>query len=459
MANGNFMRNFEEAPLPRADILGDALFGPLTPDPMPLTPSGGGNQPMPFDPMLQPPPSTRIVLPQAQTPPATNFQGGYDINRMGERATPQAPGQVQGGFDIGRIAPPVTPGAPDIVTPDSMGMKTFTSPGGGTVTMPDVLPSGRTAEDIQAAVTGGVDSTGYTQAEKEEIRRQLSGAPEDVKARIRRGEGAAQEKLAGKKIISSLKQQGMTDDEIKKSIGADLKPDMTTSEAVLELKKLQKQRQVQSKDEKSARMSEKIAGMEERDEQGNALNDAARFNDLERGWSGTGADPLGETLYDQMSKSQRNEFERLREKVSNDRAKEGDFTRLEKFLGDAELKSQRAYDRKQAQAQKDALELAAQNAQGEAQETWVKNATNELDDVRKFIKSDQFDDLSKEEQKKWTDREVGIMDSINKFNTTGVMDGASAMMSRDEFIADFQKEEGRAPTEGEINTFKGKAWQ
>jgi hypothetical protein len=397
-------------------------------------PAVGGMQDGQIDPRVPMGNNSIMDLPVAPQPPSGVY-GGYDIGQLAPPA-PVAPSNVQGGYDLNRvggepepqIAPPTAGGVPPAQVGPFAGMQSFQTPGGGSVAMPSILPDGRTAVDIQGSITGKgrTGPQGYTAEERERIRGELSGAPEDVKRRIRTGTGEAQERLAGKKIISSLTQQGMTEDEIRKAIGADTSPNMTQAEAVRKLKEVQKQKQMQTSDARTAKQSEAIAGMEERGAEGEAMNDAARFVDLERGWSGTGADPLGETLESQMTKSQKREFGRLRDKVANDRARDGDFKRMEKMLADAQLKSERSVLKRQAQDEKEALNLAGKRAL-----TAEKNA--EVNRLKSIIQQnrDRLDEKGKgkpdnKERERLIKENQGYVDQMKSF-VEGAEVGAGAV--------------------------------
>jgi len=69
--------------------------------------------------------------------------------------------------------------------------------------------------------------------------------------------------------------------------------------------------------------------------------DSIRFMEMEDALSGTGDDPLGETLGSQMTPSQRKEYDRLRTKVADRRAHKEDFTRMDNLLKRSKNKSTR----------------------------------------------------------------------------------------------------------------------
>ena len=336
------------------------------------------------------PPAPQPVAPTSQVAPSI---------------TPQTVPFAQGVADA--MAPETRPLFPNTQAPIGGNLQQFPTPSGGTVGLPPTTPSGRTAQEIQGAVAGtALDERGYT--------------PEEAK-KFEQESFMAQKKqnMAERRIVGALEKQGMTEAEMRTAIGADENPNMSRSQAFTKLKELQKKKQMQGADSRTAKQTEKIMGMDD--------PDAERFRALEDAWSGTGEDDLGQPLETYMNDSQRKEFGRLRGKVADGRAREGDFTRMENILKQATSKSGRAASKRDAETEQATIAQATKEAQTKEDKAWLEPRTAELAIINKQLK--EYDDakgdkakaelMDTEQRRELLDRRGQIRGQITNRNQGG----------------------------------------
>jgi len=253
--------------------------------------------------------------PLAQT---TDLQDGGTATTRGEAPAGLEYSATPGGGTVG--LPPTTPPTP--LSSDVPSREQLAKPG---TAMYDAMNEN---QQIDMQTANIADKMGLTGEERDRFIREQSQQGKIASAK----EGIA-EGVAGRSIVKSLQKQGMTEEEIRSAIGADQNPNMSKSQAVTKLKELQNKKQMQGASPKITRQSEKIAGMDD--------EDSIRFMEMEDALSGTGDDPLGETLSSQMTPSQRKEYDRLRTKVADRRAHKEDFTRMDNLLKRSKNKSTR----------------------------------------------------------------------------------------------------------------------
>jgi hypothetical protein len=306
--------------------------------------------------------------------------------------------------------------------------------------MPIAEPGSRVGQ-IQKEVGAIADAMGLVGPERDKFMREQSQAQTVKEAKA--GIGA-------RTLIKSLQREGMTNEEIKKAIGGT--EGKTKSQVQSELQRVQRdrasQRRIQSEDTRISEQSNVIAGMEERDDQGVAMNDAARFVDMERTLSGSGADPDGEPLMNSLTASQKREFNRLRDKVASDRARGNDFSRLEKFVTDAELKANRKYLKAQEQERKSTLAAAQKKAQTDEEKAWVGNMIKEADALKdtekEYLEADKKtreEMMTPEQFRELQNRRGQIMGQIGQFNQGKVQapQGEAPQDNRQSVIDAFMK--------------------
>ena len=356
---------------------------------------------------------------------------GFDaFAPQGPKTAPQTtvPGQPSGAIGPSVQTPMAPSPAPTQAPPPSQ----MSLPGGGTVSGPSNLidafqqrmdietqaPQSRAQEIRQEVFTSPLYEN-FSEQEKRQI------THERITGEAKRG---IAERIAGKQIVKSLKSQGMTEDEIRREIGAT--PDMSIRGGLTELKRLQKRRDIQTTNEQTARQSEAITGKANFNEEGQPTNDEGRFVQLERNWSGTGPDPTADPLIDNMNTSQQKNMSELRRKVYDGRARDEDFKRLENFYANAQIKAQRAYNKKLADQAKQAQAAKIKEAKTEEQKQWLENAYDELESRRKqaelWTKAGVNEEAGDNEEAVITQEKInqnyrdieGIMEAIKNFNTS-----------------------------------------
>lgn len=274
-------------------------------------------------------------------------------------------------------------------------------------------------------------------ARQDEIRKKIESniamggeryTPEEQR-RIQQEKNIADAKagIGAQAMIKSIGDKtGMTKEEIGKAIGWEPGSSMSRQEALRKLKSFNSARKkTEDSSPRAAREIEEITKKAERDENGIAANDAARFEDIDSALNVPGADPLSEDpLRNSMTPSQEREYELLRNKVSSDRARGNDFKKMEKFVEDIQRKDRQRFELKQAKEAKEAINAAKKVAKDKAQRELVNNAKDEFDRITKLLK--EYEDYSERDLKKegladkvkeYRDRRMKILDNMKNFQS------------------------------------------
>lgn len=276
----------------------------------------------------------------------------------------------------------------------------FRAPGGGKYTTPeDTLPY--TPEERQQATDLGFETVGeYKRAQDQARRTQRS-----------------KERIAIRSMSESMREQGMSPQEIADSIG--WTPQMSTTETYRRMVALNNRRTQEGEDtpqnRRQQRENDRIANEArwDTDEEGNRIpkNQAARFQEMDR-IANQKVDPEGETLYESLTPGQKREYNRLRRKVANGVAMSRDEKRMKGIIDSALERAQGEYEGRLLAAAIDEKRAAAETR--EAREE-LNRLTSELSAVDAALEGeideDRRDELESERQK--------IVSSILGEPTTG----------------------------------------
>lgn len=303
------------------------------------------------------------------------------------------------------------------------GLEFSQTPSGGQVGLPSDQAQGIRERVARAEITRGLNPIEANQAL---MAAGYEPSPEASRQKARVEESKAQ--MSSAAIVKSLEDSGMNRNEIAKKIG--WKPGMSAREAQTRLGKLSRQKRAAMSAtgdlaKARERSSENSKYKELEDGTQVPSNTEARAEELFNRSDDFGPDPESETsLRDYMKPGERNQFDRTTESMSNGTKNPNAERKLKKMMDKAEARREQDFVRKQAKEKRDLINAAKRKAQSAEQKAWLKNANDELNQIAKILKDPDELGLSNEQEEKYQQRTLGILDAINNFNTTGQIAGA-----------------------------------
>jgi hypothetical protein len=244
-----------------------------------------------------------------------------------------------------------------------------------------------------AATDGTLPALTPEQAARQEaIGQSISGSKEQQEAaqliRQAKQETTIREsgaKSAKEKIASSLREQGMTKEDIEGDEGFKAaKTEMEKYQAVNRIQKRETLKRIST--ERDQKVMSRLTSKEKRNEDGTAKNDAAVAVDFDNFFSDLGPDPQSDKPNSSfLSKSQRKEFERIMNEASRGRVSDAKFKRIAKFQKDIEKKRERTFQKAQAKIVTDKIEAARKLATSKEQREVVKDAEKQISAIAKRL--------------------------------------------------------------------------
>lgn len=191
---------------------------------------------------------------------------------------------------------------------------------------------------------------------------------------------------ASKKIEESLRDQGVSDEKMKKAIEGS----KTEEDRFRAMNRLQKAETLKRIDTtRDERVASRLAAKEQRNEDGSAKNDAAVAVDFEDFFSDLGPDPQSEKAnIDFLSKSQKKEYQRIMNEASRGRVEDAKFKRIAKFQKDVEKKRDREFAKKQADIVSDKIAAAKKAAKTKEQQGVVIGIEKQISAITKRLDGD-----------------------------------------------------------------------
>jgi hypothetical protein len=196
-------------------------------------------------------------------------------------------------------------------------------------------------------------------------------------------------KSAKEKIASSLREQGMTKEDIEGDEGFKAaKTEMEKYQAVNRIQKRETLKRVRT--EKDQRVASRISKRAKRNEDGSPKNDAAVAEDYDSFFTEINPE-TGKPVSDMMTPSQKREYERYNEKASRGNVSDSEAGRIEKIKQRVTRKLEIAEASRLVEVRRKEMQEDIDSAQSKAEKDFYSNLKSQIDGVDKRLKG-KFDD-------------------------------------------------------------------
>ena len=328
-------------------------------------------------------------------------------------------------------------------SPREQSLRTLDEMGGFTGEAP-VIPDLQAPDLVQRIPAEAPIKGGYTPEERARV------TASNVEAERQKLISDFGSRTSAREQIKSLEEQGVSREEIIKAIGTGTSDQQT----VKNLARLQRDKVEERSGGNRGRMITRLESRADRNESSAVARDIMRF------MGSPSIDPSSDKkTSDYLTKSQQKRLENYYNSASHKKPSASDqknAERLVKLATDNMNKEMAAneFERKE-EVRQERLKTQRSLAESRLTAAEYKTMAKEFSALEKKLKVET--DLGSRGDQNVVDTLQGQVDTF--WDGADAVNNNEAVMGRDEFIADFTKEQGIPPTEQQMASFKGRLWR